>query len=711
MTLIDTFATLVDGVSSQLAEAVSADSAQGSCSIQDGLVHCDLGTLENGAGTRIDVVLLPAARSAGAMLVNSAAVSADQQDSFQSDNSSAVATEIQGTSAGADLLLAKIDSSDPVRPGSNLTYTLMVTNDGPADAHEVSVSDVLPTGLTLVGTAGCAQDPIGIPLCDLGTIPAGTSASYSITTTVGDGVSDTITNSASVSSATGELNPADNLAQEETKVSTSGLLIQKLDSPDPVDPGAELTYTLQVSNQSNSTINSVRVTDTLPNGTDLVAVSGEGWTCNAADGTVTCTRAGLAPGEAPLIMLSVIAPDQGGMLTNRVTVGSVDPELEAEASQVTEVREADLSITKSDSADPVDVGGSFSYFIHVTNAGPSAATDVTVIDELPEGVTFVGATGTDWACGESAGDVTCTLASLPVGPAPAITLDVTLVPSVSGTVTNSVSVTAAEPDSQPGNNSASQMTTILDSADLSLRKEVSAGPHKVDDTVTFTLTLSNSGPALAENVVVKDILPDGYDYVSDTGGSATSESDGTVTWTVASLANGGSQSLDIVATVNSNGPYRNTSEVTASDTADPDSTPGNADFDETELEDDEAFATVTTPAKLLIVKSSSRDAWDFQSAFVDPIEFELIMENIGGTDAHSVMLVDNLPTDENDQAAVVVVDSSDTFVPGGVKVMWDLGTIESQSSKMVVLRVLPIASIQGQTLINKAQVEQGGHCC
>ncbi|RKZ71875.1 MAG: hypothetical protein DRR19_32315, partial [Candidatus Parabeggiatoa sp. nov. 1] len=73
--------------------------------------------------------------------------------------------------------------------------------------------------------------------------------------------------------------------------------------------------------------------------------------------------------------------------------------------------QADLLLTKADSADPVNTSTNFSYTITVSNAGPDAASNVRVVDTLPAGVSFVSANGTDWTCNEAGGTVTCELAA------------------------------------------------------------------------------------------------------------------------------------------------------------------------------------------------------------------------------------------------------------------------------------------------------------
>ena len=121
---------------------------------------------------------------------------------------------------------------------------------------------------------------------------------------------------------------------------------------------------------------------------------------------------------------------------------------------------ADLSITKTDSPDPVASEGTITYTIGVTNGGPDPASAVKVVDTLPAGVTFLSASGTDWNCANASGTVTCqrTAGNLDPGVAPSITLQVTA-PVGPTTLTNSATVSSPN-DNTPGNNTAIATTTV-----------------------------------------------------------------------------------------------------------------------------------------------------------------------------------------------------------------------------------------------------------
>ncbi len=92
--------------------------------------------------------------------------------------------------------------------------------------------------------------------------------------------------------------------------------------PLSVSAGETFAITLRVNNAGPQAAQAVVVTDTLPAGTVFVSAEGSGWTCGQSGGVVTCTRASLAVGDAPLITITVTAPLTAHALTNQAAVGS-----------------------------------------------------------------------------------------------------------------------------------------------------------------------------------------------------------------------------------------------------------------------------------------------------------------------------------------------------------------------------------------------------
>src|SRR5712692_9671464 len=117
---------------------------------------------------------------------------------------------------------------------------------------------------------------------------------------------------------------------------------------------------------------------------------------------------------------------------------------------------ADLSITKNGSSNPVEARTNLSYSIKTINQGPAVATGVQVTDTLPN-VTFVSATATQGACSGTS-TVLCSIGTRGVGSSATVTIVVT--PQAIGSIRNTATVTADQPDPNPDNNSATVATTV-----------------------------------------------------------------------------------------------------------------------------------------------------------------------------------------------------------------------------------------------------------
>lgn len=118
---------------------------------------------------------------------------------------------------GADLEIDKTASVNPVFTGETLLYTIGVTNLGPGAATGVVVTDTLPSGVTLVSTTGCAEDPNGVPTCTLGSIAPLARKEYTVEVTVDAGPG-SITNNAGVASTSADPDATNDQTSVETTV-------------------------------------------------------------------------------------------------------------------------------------------------------------------------------------------------------------------------------------------------------------------------------------------------------------------------------------------------------------------------------------------------------------------------------------------------------------------------------------------------------------
>src|SRR6185436_3412420 len=101
-----------------------------------------------GSSTSITVVVRPLAVGA---VTNNVTVTAAETDAWLGDNSVAVVTTV--ASPTSDLLLTLEDAPDPVGVGQTLTYTLVVSNGGPATAASVRLTNTLPAGVSFVSAS------------------------------------------------------------------------------------------------------------------------------------------------------------------------------------------------------------------------------------------------------------------------------------------------------------------------------------------------------------------------------------------------------------------------------------------------------------------------------------------------------------------------------------------------------------------------------
>jgi uncharacterized repeat protein (TIGR01451 family) len=252
---------------------------------------------------------------------------------------------------------------------------------------------------------------------------------------------------------------------------------------------------------------------------------------------------------------------------------------------------ADLALGKAVSDSTPNVGETITYTVTLSNIGPDSATNVTVQDSLPAGLSFVSAT-------PSQGTYNNTNGVWMVGTVNTLTpqtlqIQAHVVSPASQTNTATVSH-SDQPDPNTANNTAS-VTETPQQADLALADNVSTPKPNVGDTITYTVTLTDNGPSPATHVTVQDSLPSGLSFVGDTVSHGTYIS-GTGVWTVGTVTTSAAQTLQIQAVVISPSPQTNTATVSHSDQFDPSASNNAASATETPQQADLAIGkTVSDP--------------------------------------------------------------------------------------------------------------------
>ncbi len=509
---------------------VSATASQGTCSHAAGTVSCDLGLLAAAGSATVTITVIP---DAAGTIRNAAAVGANELDPNPADNSASESTTVN---AGADLALMLTDSPDPVLVGQTLAYTATVANNGPLPASGVSVTNTLPAGVAFVsaepGGVGKCSQAAGTVRCDLDSLLAGDAATFAITVTPTE--PGPITDTAAAGANEPDPNPADNAATETTTVNAAaGLALTLTDSPDPVLAGQPLTYTATVANDGPSAASGVTLTDTLPSSVDFASATASQGTCHEAAGTASCDLGTVLSGEAATVALTV-RPTETGPITDTAAASANEDDLNPADNSATEattvIPAADLAVTLTDSPDPVIVRGTLTYTATVTNNGPSTASWVRLTDTLPDDIVFVSATASQGPCHDHevvpvTGSVTCLVGELANGASATVTITVT--PTKTGSISDTAAASANEGDPNPADNSATEATAVDPGADLAVTMSDSPDPVPVGQTLVYTATVTNNGPALAHDVTLADALPAGITFLSATARGGCSQATGT----------------------------------------------------------------------------------------------------------------------------------------------------------------------------------------
>jgi uncharacterized repeat protein (TIGR01451 family) len=521
-------------------------------------------------------------------LSNTATVSAPAgiTDPTPGNNSS---TDTDTLTPQADLGITKTDGVTIAAPGGSVTYTITASNAGPSAAPGATVADTFPASLTCnwtcVGAGGGTCTPSGSSnINDTVNLPAGDSVTYTASCTISTLATGNLTNTATVTAPAGVTDPTpgnNSATDNDTLVPSADLAITKTDGVTTAAPGGSVTYTITASNAGPSNATGATVADTFP--ASLTC----NWTCGGAGGG-TCTPSGSsnindtvnlpAGGSVTYTSSCTISSLATGTLSNTATVtapaGVADPNKGNNSATDTDTLSpsADLAITKTDGVTTATPGGSVTYTITASNAGPSNATGATVADTFPASLTC------NWTCG-GAGGGTCTpsgssnindTVNLPAGGSVTYTASCTISSLATGTLSNTATVTApgGVSDPTPGNNSATDTDTLAPSADLAITKTDGVTIAAPGGSVTYTITASNAGPSAAPGATVADPFPASLSCTwtcgGAGGGTCTPSGSGNINDTV-NLPSGGSVTYTAGCTVSSlaTGTLSNTATVTA----------------------------------------------------------------------------------------------------------------------------------------------------
>jgi uncharacterized repeat protein (TIGR01451 family) len=362
--------------------------------------------------------------------------------------------------------VTKQSAPNPVPSGAPLIYTIIVTNTGNIDLHNVVVTDTLPADVTpneeMVWTTPVITAPNGV-------------WTWPVPVNVVPGYTGVLTNVVRVTSAEG----ATDIFTQTTTAVNAHLTVDKQANVATANVGETITYTYQVTNTGAISL------------TDIVAADDR-------LGAISLVSDTLEPGQTTVgtATYTVQASDLPGPLVNSVAVTSTSaPPSSAEVTgtdseSVNLTYTAGISITKEPASQTIPENGTATFTITVANTGDVTMTNVAVTDDLAPDCNRP-ALGTIPAGGTI--PYTCTRTSVPVD------------------FTNVATATGTSPLGDVRTATGSAFVNVLQAA-LTITKTPSSQMIPENGTAAFTITVANTGDVTVSPITVTDVLVPGCSY-------------------------------------------------------------------------------------------------------------------------------------------------------------------------------------------------------
>ncbi len=567
----------------QFVAARVVSSSGGSCAADSNdLVSCELGVVR--AGSRLEIQIdARVGANPGSQIVNSAAVATGAVDSNPANDSASVTTDVQRPQLTIDKQISGDPDGDDSRdtePGDGYTYSVVITNNGGAAAHDIRVIDQPDDVLRAVVVAApgpgvaildnwTASDPdiawmIHGPLAPGASITLRYAADLAPSNQLHEG--EAVANTATLdsyygtASATRASEPSFGWSEYvdggEDSVTAAvrlpHLRIEKTTGlPSSPDSGAatvdqSFPWRIVITNDSGANAKAPQLNDTLP----------AGWSYDTASavfnpgGPIEPVVVGDSGGDELIWDLPEIAPGERVVITYSATptieaaaslgTGGDDPHTNLAEVVFSDAADAigsgdgnylggpdaataivgdvvsDLGVTIRRSDDQVVAGLQFEYIIEVTNHGPIAAYDPHLTDTIPTGLQIRLITTDSGDCSLVSRQVSCDLGPLAAGETATIVVAVTVNEERFGDLEDGAAVSDAITVDPDQTNNAALDTTLIAEVADISSQKTLADEMVVGQVSTYVIEVVNHGPSVARRVQVIDNLPGGLSLITAT---------------------------------------------------------------------------------------------------------------------------------------------------------------------------------------------------
>ncbi len=301
-------------------EYESVTSSQGEATYANGVITASIGDL--GKGRSVTIQVRATATQVGSF-TNIANVSGDQTETTLENNRAAATVVV---TALIDLNLTKSVTPTQTDVNKPVEYTLVIRNDGPADANEVVLTDPMPEGINYVGASsskGSVSFANGILTANVGSLAVGSSVTVKVqgtTTRAG-----TFRNTATVKAAEAETRTDNNVASAQVVVLEpiirTDLEITKTVAPTRTNVGNAVLYTIVVRNNGPQTATQVTMSDPMPAGIEYVSATSTQGNVSFANGIVSASIGTLPVGNSATIIVRANTTRAGTFRNTATTTG------------------------------------------------------------------------------------------------------------------------------------------------------------------------------------------------------------------------------------------------------------------------------------------------------------------------------------------------------------------------------------------------------
>ncbi|MFQ5909327.1 MAG: hypothetical protein ACE5IJ_01230, partial [Thermoplasmata archaeon] len=589
-----------------------------------------------------------------------------------------------------NITVIKVAQEEVVSPGDTIHYTIHYNNTGDFISKYVWVNDTIPDGTAF---ESCypdydSMDGNVIRWFFEDVMPGNHSVMLNVTVDVDIGDGTILTNWVYLNYTDSTGGPLDE-SWDSVDVLVTGPTMEfsKSASSEYADPGDTITYTLTYSNTGAGTATEVTIVDTIPPETTFAdsnptydVVSGDTYTWFI--GTVP----GYTTGHVYLNVTVDAYTADGTLLVNYATMDFKDvngnPQDQLDDYANVTVTAPTMTISKAADVESADPGDTIVYTITYENTGTGTATDVVIEDTIPSHTTLVE---TDPAYDEIDGDtITWLLGDMSGGANGTITVTVTVDAQTPDetVLTNLVTLNYDDANGNPYPEESDNAIVIVSAPIVTFSKVADVDYADPGDTITYTLSYSNTGTGLATDVVVVDTIPAETTFMSSDP-AYTSQDGDAYTWYIGDLSSGSSGTITIQVQVDVGTP--DGTELVNYATLDHSDANGNP---YPQLEDS---ATTTVTAPIMTVGKAA------DVGYADPgdqVVFTISFENIGSGWATNVVVEDTIP----EHVTFISSDPTYTSVDGRTYT-WEIGDVGPSSGGSITITVEVDAGTSDETVL------------